>query len=67
MTRRRRRLIGLFGLIVLLVLWGFFAVGAGYFFLGSESWAVRMAYYAIAGAGWLPFALPIVTFMAKVE
>lgn len=67
MTRRRRRLIGLFGLIVLLVLWGFFAVGAGYFFLGSENWAVRMAYYAIAGAGWLPFALPIVTFMAKVE
>lgn len=67
MKRRNRRILGLFGLVTLLLVWGFFAVGAGYFFLGSDSWGVRMAYYAIAGAGWLPFALPIVTFMAKPD
>lgn len=58
-------MIGVLGLFTLFLVWGFFAVGAGYFFLGSDSWAVRMAYYAIAGAGWLPFALPIVSFMSR--
>jgi hypothetical protein len=65
MTLRQRVLIGLFGLIALFLVWGFLAVGAAFFVLDSPSWMVRMAFYAIAGAGWLPFAMPVVSFMAR--
>ncbi|CAL8973796.1 hypothetical protein RHODGE_RHODGE_02971 [Rhodoplanes serenus] len=62
---RYRRLVGVFALVALFLVWGFLALGVGYFLLGSPEWWVRMTYYAIAGAGWLPFAMPIVSFMSR--
>lgn len=65
MNLRRRRFVGIFGLIALFLVWGFLALGAAYFVIDSPNWMVRMAFYAIAGAGWLPFAMPIVSFMSR--
>ncbi|EJW12052.1 hypothetical protein A33M_2432 [Rhodovulum sp. PH10] len=60
-----RLFVGILWMLALFFIWGFLALGAGYFVLASENWLVRGAYYVIAGVGWLPFAMPIVGYMAR--
>jgi len=58
MTMRSRKLIGAVALIALVFVW---------VFLGLVLAPAILAFYAVAGLGWLVVAMPLVSWMSRPD
>ena len=63
MPMRLRKLIGAIVLIVLVVTWTLVAMALAQLPAIKENGAVEVAYYVVAGFGWLLLAMPLVRWM----
>ena len=64
---RTRKLIGSLALLALVVIWAFLAMAFAQFALGSANGLVVMAFYVIAGLGWVLPAMPLVSWMVRPD
>lgn len=67
MTMRSRKLVGAVALMALLFVWVFLGLALAPAVLPSASAVVTIAFYAVAGVGWLVFAMPLVTWMSRPD
>lgn len=67
MTQRSRKLIGSFLLIISLIVWGSLATSIYLAFPPDLPWWVLIAYFIVAGMGWLLPAMWIIRFMARPD
>jgi Protein of unknown function (DUF2842) len=67
LTIRTRKLIGTIILIALTLCWVFLALVLAPLAFGSDSAIVAAAFYAVAGLGWLVFAMPLVKWMSRPD
>jgi hypothetical protein len=67
MTLRRRKLVGAVALMALLFVWVFLGLVLAPVVLPSASAPATIAFYAVAGLGWLVFAMPLVTWMSRPD
>jgi Protein of unknown function (DUF2842) len=67
MRIRTRKLIGAFALLALVAVWALLAMAFAQFALTSANAAVAMAYYVIAGIGWVLPAMPLIYWMSRPD
>lgn len=67
MTMRRRKLIGAVALIALVFVWVFLGLALAPVVLPSSNALVTIAFYAVAGLGWLIIAMPLVSWMSRPD
>lgn len=67
MTMRSRKLIGAVLLIVLVIVWVFLGLALAPAVLPSSGAWVTIAFYAVAGLGWLVIAMPLVSWMSRPD
>jgi hypothetical protein len=60
-----RKLVGAVALLLLVACWVFLATGFAQFALASANRIVEIAYYLVAGIGWIVFAMPLVSWMSR--
>jgi hypothetical protein len=66
-TIRTRKLIGTVALIALLVVWLFLGLALAPVALGSAGVLRMIAFYGVAGLGWLVVAMPLVKWMGRPD
>jgi len=64
MPTRLRKLIGAVALFALVIAWGLFAMAVAQFPAIRDSKILSLAYYLIAGLGWVLPAMPLVSWMS---
>jgi hypothetical protein len=64
---RTRKLIGTIGLLALVIVWALLAMGLAQMLALSGSRLVEIAYYIIAGLGWVLPAMPLISWMARPD
>lgn len=67
MTMRSRKLLGAVALIALVFVWVFLGLALAPVVLPSSSALVTIAFYAVAGLGWLIIAMPLVSWMSRPD
>ena len=67
MSVRTRKLIGAVALLVLVSVWGLFAMALAQSVLTDINGLVAAIFYAVAGLGWVLPAMPIVSWMARPD
>lgn len=67
MRMRTRKLIGACLLLLLVAVWCFVAVALAPLLLVSTGWLAELAYYAVAGIGWVLPAMPLVSWMSRPD
>ncbi len=67
MTIRTRKLIGAFGLLLLVTLWSFVAMALAQSVLTDINGFVAAIYYVVAGLGWVLPAMLLVKWMARPD
>lgn len=67
MTIRTRKLIGTFALLLLVFVWIFLGLAFAPLAFSSDYTAVPIAFYVVAGLGWLAFAMPLVSWMLRPD
>jgi hypothetical protein len=67
MTIRTRKLIGTFGLLLLVSVWGLFAMALAQSALTNINGLVATIYYVVAGLGWVLPAMPLISWMSKPD
>jgi hypothetical protein len=67
MRPRIRKLVGAVALIALLVVWSLLAMALAQVVLVRTSGALDFAYYVVAGLGWVPLAMLLVSWMSRGE
>ena len=67
MTIRTRKLIGAFGLLLLVTLWSLVAMALAQSVLTDISGLVAAIYYVVAGLGWVLPAMLLVKWMARPD
>jgi hypothetical protein len=67
MPIRIRKLIGTVALLVLVLVWGLLAMALAQSVLTDINGFVAAVYYVIAGLGWIVFAMPLISWMAKPD
>jgi hypothetical protein len=65
MPLRLRKLIGTIALLVLVLAWALLAMALAQAPAIRDNTALSIAYYVIAGLGWVLPAMPIVTWMSR--
>jgi hypothetical protein len=65
MPIRLRKFIGAIALIILVVVWALLAMAVAQVPLIFDNMAASIAYYVIAGIGWVLPAMPIVSWMSR--
>jgi hypothetical protein len=65
MPIRLRKFIGAIALIVLVVVWALVAMAVAQAPLIFDNMIASIAYYVIAGIGWVLPAMPIVSWMSR--
>ena len=65
MPARARKLIGTVALLVLVSVWGLFAMALAQSVLTDINGLVAAIFYVVAGLGWVLPAMPVVRWMAK--
>jgi hypothetical protein len=65
MPLRLRKFIGAVALFVLVIVWALVAMALAQMPAIHDSTAVSIAYYVIAGMGWVLPAMPIVAWMSR--
>ena len=64
---RTRKLIGTVALLVLVTVWGLFAMVLAQSVLTDINGFVAAIYYLVAGLGWVLPAMPLVRWMARPD
>jgi hypothetical protein len=64
MPIRLRKFIGAVALFALVILWALVAMALAQFPVIHDSTALSIAYYVIAGIGWVLPAMPIIAWMS---
>jgi hypothetical protein len=64
MPTRLRKLIGAFALLALVIAWALIAMAVAQFPAIRDNKILSMAYYVIAGLGWVLPAMPLVSWMS---
>lgn len=67
LVTRTRKLIGTFGLIALVSVWALLAMAFAQVLAITASPAAQLAYYAVAGIGWIFPAMPLIAWMSKPD
>ena len=67
MSIRIRKLIGTVALLVLVIVWGLFAMALAQSVLTDINGFVAAIFYMVAGFGWVLPAMPLVKWMAKPD
>jgi hypothetical protein len=67
MTIRTRKLIGTFGLLLLVTLWSLVAMALAQSVLTDINGFVAAIYYVVAGLGWVLPAMLLVKWMARPD
>jgi hypothetical protein len=67
MTTRTRKLIGAFGLLLLVTLWSLVAMALAQSVLTDINGLVAAIYYVVAGLGWVLPAMLLVKWMARPD
>jgi hypothetical protein len=64
---RIRKLIGTVALLALVIVWSLFAMALAQVVLVRSNGVLDFAYYLIAGLGWVPLAMLLVSWMSRGE
>ena len=64
---RPRKLIGAFALFVLVMTWALLAMAIAQFPAIRDNAYLSVAYYVIAGLGWVVPAMPLITWMSATR
>jgi Protein of unknown function (DUF2842) len=64
---RTRKLIGTIGLLALVIVWALLAMGLAQMLALSRNRLIEIAYYIIAGLGWVLPAMPLISWMARPD
>lgn len=67
MSMRTRKLIGAFGLLLLVMLWSLVAMALAQSVLTDINGLVAAIYYVVAGLGWVLPAMLLVRWMARPD
>jgi hypothetical protein len=67
MRPRIRKLIGTVALLALVIVWSLLAMALAQIVLVRSNGALDFAYYLVAGLGWVPLAMLLVSWMARGE
>jgi Protein of unknown function (DUF2842) len=67
MPIRLRKFIGTIALLVLVIVWALVAMALAQTPAIHDSTALSIAYYVIAGLGWVLPAMPIVSWMSRAS
>jgi hypothetical protein len=67
MSIRIRKLIGTVALLVLVSVWGLFAMALAQSVLTDINGFVATIFYVVAGLGWVLPAMPLINWMAKPD
>ena len=67
MTIRTRKLIGTVALLLLVSVWGLFAMALAQSALTDINGFVAAIYYVVAGLGWVLPAMPLISWMSKPD
>ena len=67
MSIRTRKLIGAFGLLVLVMIWSLIAMALAQSVLTDINGFIATIYYVVAGLGWVLPAMLLVKWMAKPD
>ena len=64
MSIRTRKLIGAVALLVLVSVWALLAMAVAQFVFREPNTLLALAYYVIAGMGWVLPAMPLIRWMS---
>jgi hypothetical protein len=67
MRPRIRKLIGAIALIALVIVWSLLAMALAQIVLVRSNGMLDFAYYVVAGLGWVPLAMLLVSWMSRGE
>jgi hypothetical protein len=67
MNIRTRKLIGTVALLILVTVWVVLVLGASQFVLPNASAWKSAAYYVVAGLGWVPGAMVVISWMSRPD
>ncbi len=67
MRPRIRKLIGTVALLALVIVWSLLAMALAQIVLVRTSGVLDFAYYVVAGLGWVPLAMLLVSWMSRGE
>ena len=67
MSIRTRKLVGTVALLLLVSVWGLFAMALAQSVLTDINGFVAAIYYVVAGLGWVLPAMPLISWMAKPD
>ncbi len=62
---RIRKLIGTFALLALVAVWSLLAMALAQIVLVRSNGLLDFAYYVVAGLGWVPIAMLLVSWMSR--
>jgi len=65
MSIRTRKLIGAVALLVLVTVWALLAMAVAQFVFREPNTLLALAYYVIAGMGWVLPAMPLIRWMSE--
>jgi hypothetical protein len=67
MRPRIRKLIGTVALLALVIVWSLLAMALAQIVLVRANGVLDFAYYLVAGLGWVPLAMVLVSWMSRGE
>ena len=67
MRPRIRKLIGTVALLTLVIVWSLLAMALAQIVLVRANGVLDFAYYLVAGLGWVPLAMLLVSWMSRGE
>jgi hypothetical protein len=67
MRPRIRKLIGTVALLALVFVWSLLAMALAQIVLVRSNGVLDFAYYVVAGLGWVPLAMLLVSWMSRGE
>lgn len=67
MTIRTRKLIGLFLLFGLVIVWSLVGMAVAQMPVFAGNRALQFVYYAVVGIGWVLPAMPLIRWMARPD
>lgn len=67
MAPRIRKLIGTVALLALVIVWSLLAMALAQVVLVRTNGVLDFAYYLVAGLGWVPLAMLLVSWMSRGE
>jgi Protein of unknown function (DUF2842) len=64
---RTRKLIGTLALLALVIVWALLAMGFAQMLALANNRLIEIAYYIVAGLGWVLPAMPLISWMSRPD